>query len=114
MGVLRGDAHEPPSGSFEVVHEDGGPVLYLCGDVDAPLVSQMHADGVRIGEVVAVCVDRLGYIDSSGLAMLVRWARQAAGAGRPAVLRCARPRFCQVLELTGLTPMFVLEDPWGS
>ncbi|MGY1643940.1 lipid asymmetry maintenance protein MlaB [Geodermatophilus sp. SYSU D00703] len=113
MGPLRGDGHEPPSGSFEVVHEAGGPVLHLCGDVDAPLVSQMDAGGLAVGEVVAVSVARLGYIDSTGLAMLVRWAREAAGAGRPAVLRRASPRFRQVLELTGLTPMFVLDEPRG-
>jgi anti-anti-sigma factor len=114
VGVLRGDGHEPPSGSFEVAHETGGPVLHLNGDVDAPLVARMQASGLDVGDVVAVSVARLGYIDSTGLAMLVRWARQAAGAGRPAVVRCASPRFCQVLELTGLTPMFVLEEPLGS
>ncbi|MGY1704585.1 STAS domain-containing protein [Geodermatophilus sp. SYSU D00697] len=113
MGVLAGDGHEPPSGSFEVVHETGGPVLHLRGDVDAPLVSRMQADGLDVGELVAVHVDGLGYIDSSGLALLVRWARSADGAGRPAVVRCASRRFRQVLELTGLTPMFVLEEPGG-
>jgi anti-sigma B factor antagonist len=113
VGVLPRDGHEPPGGSLELVREAGGPVLHLCGDVDAPVVARMQADGLDIADVVAVSVARLGYIDSTGLALLVRWARQAAGAGRPAVVRCASPRFCQVLELTGLTPMFVLEEPLG-
>jgi anti-anti-sigma factor len=98
-------------GSFEVVHEAGGPVLHLRGDMDAPLVHRMRDDGLDEPAVVAVHVAAMAYIDSSGLAMLVRWAQHAAGQGRPAVLRHATPRFRQVLDLTGLTPMFVLEEP---
>ncbi|MBB3083766.1 STAS domain-containing protein [Geodermatophilus sabuli] len=113
MGDLHGGGHEP-MGSFEVVHEAGGPVLHLRGDVDALLVHRMRDGGLDERTVVAVHVAALAYIDSSALAMLVRWAQHAAAQGRPAVVRHAGPRFRQVLELTGLTPMFVLEEPAGA
>jgi anti-sigma B factor antagonist len=101
---------EPPSGAFRVVHEDAGPVLHLLGDVDEPLVGQLRADGVDERELVAVHVGSVGYIDSTGLSLLVRWAQSAARDGRPAVLRYASPRFRKVLDLAGISVLFTLED----
>jgi anti-anti-sigma factor len=101
---------ETPSGSFRVEHEDAGPVLHLVGDVDEPLVQQMRAAGLDERELVAVQVAAVGYIDSTGLSMLVRWAQSAAREGRPAVLRSASPRFRKVLDLAGISVLFALED----
>ncbi len=114
MDAVGGDGHEPPSGSFQVVDEAGGPVLHLSGDVDAPLVQRMSRAGVDERDLVAVHVAGLQFIDSTALSMLVRWAQSAAGAGRPAVIRHPTLRFRQVLELTGLSPLFVLEDPGAA
>ena len=61
-------------------------------------------------ELVAVPVASVGYIDSAGLTLLVRWAQSAARDGRPAVLRYASPRFCTVLDLAGISALFTLED----
>jgi anti-anti-sigma factor len=101
---------EPPGGSFRVEHEDAGPVLHLVGDVDEPLVQQMRAAGLEERELVAVQVAAVGYIDSTGLSMLVRWAQSAAREGRPAVLRSASPRFRKVLDLAGISVLFAHED----
>ena len=95
---------QPPSGTYRVVQEDAGPVLHLLGDVDEPLVRRMRA------ELVAVQVGSVGYIDSTGLSLLVRWAQSAARNGRPAVLRSASPRFRKVLDLAGISVLFVLAD----
>ncbi|MGR6964720.1 STAS domain-containing protein [Geodermatophilus sp. URMC 61] len=101
---------EPPSGSYRVVQEGAGPVLHLIGDVDEPLVRRMRADGLDERELVAVQVASVGYIDSTGLSLLVRWAQSAARDGRPAVLRSASPRFRKVLDLAGISVLFVLAD----
>ncbi len=93
-----------------MVHEDAGPVLHLLGDVDEPLVGQMRAAGVDERVLVAVHVASVGYIDSTGLSLLVRWAQSAARDGRPAVLRYASPRFRKVLDLAGISVLFSLED----
>ncbi|MGY1824575.1 STAS domain-containing protein [Geodermatophilus sp. SYSU D00079] len=114
MGYLGGGGVEPPSGSYEVVRDAGGPVLHLRGDVDAPLVHRMRDGGLDEAALVAVDVSGTAYIDSTGLALLARWAQQSAGQGRPAVVRNAGPRFRQVLDLTGLAPMFVLEETAGA
>ena len=101
---------EPPSGAFLVVQEDAGPVLHLSGDVDEPLVRWMRAEGLDEDGLVAVEVGAVGYIDSTGLSLLVRWAQAAARDGRPAVLRSASPRFRKVLDLAGISVLFVLEE----
>ena len=101
---------EPPSGSFRVVQEDAGPVLRLSGDVDEPLVQRMRAAGLAERDLAAVHVAAVGYIDSAGLSLLVRWAQCAARAGRPAVLRGASPRFRRVLDLAGISVLFTLDD----
>jgi anti-anti-sigma factor len=100
-----------PDGSIEVEPGPDGAVMRLRGDVDAPVIDAFEAAGGRGAEpVVAVDVGELTYIDSSGLSFLARWAQAARREGRPAVLRRATARFDQMLELTGLTPLFVHED----
>ena len=111
VGVHRqSPGSEPPSGGFRVVQEDAGPVLHLFGDVDDPLVRRMRAEGLDERALVVVQVASVGYIDSTGLSLLVRWAQSAARDGRPAVLRSASPRFRKVLDLAGISVLFVLED----
>ena len=85
-------------------------MLHLVGDVDEPLVQQMRAADLDERELVAVQVAAVGYIDSTGLSMLVRWAQSAAREGRPAVLLSASPRFRKVLDLAGISVLFALED----
>jgi len=101
---------EPPGGSIVLEHEPGGPVVHLRGDVDGPVVQGWDAErAVEAPSIVAVDVAALTYIDSAGLALLVRWARDRAHAGMPAVLRGATPRFDQVLDMIGVSSMFVRE-----
>ena len=65
-------------------------------------------------DLVAVQVASVGYIDSTALALLVRWAQSAARDGRPAVLRSASPRFRKVLDLAGISVLFTLQDDGGT
>jgi anti-anti-sigma factor len=112
VNTWRGaQGQEPPSGSITVEQDHDGPVMYLRGDIDAALLAR-----VRGGEpsfdgpgIVAVDVSELGYIDSSGLAFLVRWAQARSKAGEGAVIRRATPRFSKVLSISGLTPLFICE-----
>jgi len=102
---------EPPSGSIAVEQGTDGPVMYLRGDVDGPVVRQMETEQGFDGRgIVAVDVSGLSYIDSTGLSMLVRFAKDAGKEGRPAVIRGATARFNQVLEVAGLASLFVRED----
>jgi anti-anti-sigma factor len=95
-----------PSGTISLEPDGHGVVLWLRGDVDAPVVERFEAAHPETVPVRAVDVGDMTYIDSSGLGFLVRWARAASGAGEAPVLRRPTRRFDQVLDLTGLTPLF--------
>jgi anti-anti-sigma factor len=100
-----------PDGSIQIEQERDGAVMHLRGDIDAPVIEAFEtAGGAGQAPVVAVDVGELTYIDSSGLSFLARWAQACGREGRKAVLRRATARFDQMLELTGLTPLFAHED----
>jgi anti-anti-sigma factor len=95
------------TGLIQVKSEPDGHVLYLSGDVDAPVVRQLEREhDLAALDVVAVDVGGLTFIDSTGLSMLVKWAVQATGAGRPAQIRHATDLFERVIALAGLTHLF--------
>jgi anti-anti-sigma factor len=86
----------------------GGHVLHLNGDIDAAAVDELVRSRRLEGlAVLAVDVGDLGYIDSTGLAFLVRWAKEARRSGRPPEILRTTDRFERVLELTGLGSVFV-------
>ena len=89
----------------------GGHVLHLSGDIDAAAVERASCAVGRLEglAVVAVDVGDLGYIDSTGLAFLVRWAKESRRSGRPPEILRTTDRFERVLELTGLGSIFVRE-----
>lgn len=97
------------TGRITVQEEAGGHVLHLAGEVDAPVLQQFTRerplDQLRI---LAVDVGALRYIDSAGLSFLASWAQSARADGRPAEMRHITPRLAQVLEVSGLTPLFEL------
>ena len=102
-------ALEEPDGRITVREEVGGHALHLIGDVDAPVLEQLARDHpVDQLRVLAVDVGELGYIDSSGLAFLLRCAQAAHAEGRRVQMRRAASRFERVLEVSGLTPLFDL------
>ena len=84
--------------------------MYLSGDVDAPVIKQWETEqDSAVVTVVAVDVGELAYIDSTGLSFLVRWAQKARRDGRPPVLLRTTSRFEKVLDLAGLTSLFVMD-----
>lgn len=98
---------EEPVGSITVVTESGRQVAHLVGDVDAALISASGGTALLDGQdVAAVDVSRLGYIDSTGLTLLVRWAQSRTRQGERPVIEGMTPRFAKVLSVSGLTSTF--------
>jgi anti-anti-sigma factor len=107
MEGASGGPSDVVTGLIRVVSEGDGHVLYMSGDVDAPVVARL-TDGHDLDRlrIVAVDVGELRYLDSTALALLARWAQQARQDGRPAQLRRRTHRLQRVLEVAGIDPLF--------
>lgn len=101
----------------EVLHigvKDKGTtrVLSLTGELDSftsdrlKSISETWIPGSRR---LIVNLDKLDYIDSSGLAALVRIWVMARENGVQMVLKCRNGRILRILEITGLSNLFVLD-----
>lgn len=64
---------------------DGTTRLILCGELDVATRGDLHAAlraEERGGAAVVVVLDQLGYVDSAGIAELMRASLDARSAGR--------------------------------
>ena len=101
----------------EVLHigvKDKGTtrVLSLTGELDSftsdrlRSISEIWIPGSRR---LVVNLDKLDYIDSSGLAALVGMWVMARDNGAEMVLKCRSSRILRIFEITGLSNLFVLD-----
>ena len=95
----------------EVVDDaDGTPVIRLSGDIDM-LTSQRLRSAVadvleeHPGDEVTFDIAGVGFVDSSGLSVLINIAQR----GRRVVLRHPTDTVRRVIETTGLTTLLNLE-----
>src|SRR6185437_15127187 len=88
---------------------DGQVVVSLRGELD---VTEAASVAAALGQVTAcarlviVDLEGLEFIDSSGLAALVRAWKHARLAGGDLLLVAPQPQVLRVLAITGLTDVF--------
>jgi anti-anti-sigma factor len=91
----------------------GAVHLRVAGEVDLETAPQL---GAALDELVTAtdgdlrvdCAE-VAFIDSSGISVLVAAEQRLAGTGRKLVLRDASEQFRQVLAVTALDDVFVVE-----
>lgn len=102
----------------EVLHiglrEIGGTrVLSLTGELDSytsSRLSQISETWINGAKRVAINLDGLQYIDSSGLSVLVRIWVESKDRGAQMVISCSNPRIHRILEITGLLKLFTIDN----
>jgi len=98
----------PPAAGAVVPH-----VIRLAGDVDIqsrPLLADEVEGFVESGRcTVVVDLADVGFLDSTGLQLFLRLRTVAQARGGAVRLRSANHRVMRILEVTGVTPLFVLE-----
>jgi len=98
--LVMGDALD-----ITIRRERGVVIAAVAGDVDISTVARLReclfelADG---GGTLIVDLNRVAFIDSSGLGALVGAARRAAAHGGSLHAVCARPQTRKLLWLTGV------------
>lgn len=98
--------------AIDIDEEGDRCVCRLAGDLDAANASRLRAVlGERLDEGRDAVVDLsgLGFVDSSGLGVLVGAMKRFETAGRRFTLRAPTPSLQRVLDLTGLSAAFSIE-----
>jgi stage II sporulation protein AA (anti-sigma F factor antagonist) len=109
--------------SLRVSFDESSVVLYLEGELDmasTPLVVEAVAALLEAGEPdVILDASLLGFMDSSGLNLLICERRQLEAAGGSLMLRNQGPQLRRLFEVAGLADEFpneVIKSPasWSS
>jgi anti-sigma B factor antagonist len=91
--------------TIRVRREQGYAVVTVAGEVDIATVAQLREPLFELaagGWPLVVDLDRVSFIDASGLGALVGAARRAAGHGASLHAVCGRPQTVRLFRLTGL------------
>lgn len=95
-------------GSASVTASGGTTVLLLDGEIDAAVVRAFERRYLRTGEPAVDVIDaeRVTFLDSLGLRLMVRCCQEAARQGRATTLRHPSAPVRRVLTMTGLSSLF--------
>jgi anti-anti-sigma factor len=105
-----------PTGFGLVENAVGGRValVQVVGELDASVVEQLIAAIARVPrgqETIVVALDECEFIDSSGIAALLRARLELEATSRRLLLCAPRGQVRRVLEITGVSsPAFVVES----
>lgn len=99
----------------DVEHTGNECLVTMRGDIDVLAVADVQTLVVK---ALAECTDDaatlvidmtgVGFIDSTGLGMLVNLARAAADRGQATQLRGPAPRIARLLKISGLDGLFAI------
>ena len=96
---------------LEQTERDGHAVVIVRGEVDlatSPQLRDTLAGLVEGPRSVIVDLDQVGFIDSTGIGVLVGGVKRARSQGGDLSLVCTQRRILKVLEITGLTQVFTV------
>jgi anti-sigma B factor antagonist len=102
-----------PGFEIEIMRDDDvSAVVAVVGELDlatAPTLSDaLGRVAHRPGKTVRVDMERVGFLDSSGISALVEEQKRRAEAGGRLVLHRASDQVVRVLEISGLGTFFEL------
>jgi anti-sigma B factor antagonist len=99
---------------LEIAERGDHTVVTVRGEVDLASSAQLRDCLAEITEKVSprlvVDLEGVGFIDSTGIGVLVGGIKRARGQGGELALVCTQRRILKVLEITGLTRVFPVYD----
>jgi stage II sporulation protein AA (anti-sigma F factor antagonist) len=99
---------EPPQGALEVDSGDG--VVTLRGEIDRMTIDRVVRAVEQVGGVVVLELDRVTFLDSSGVQGILGAQQDARARGGDVILRRPSHVVSRVLDITGLRQAFVIEE----
>ena len=94
---------------LEVTERGNRAVVTVHGEVDlstSPQLRDCLAGLIEQQPSIVVDLDDVGFIDSTGIGVLVGGVKRARSNGGELALVCNQRRILKVLEITGLTQVF--------
>jgi len=91
--------------TVRVRHEPGYVLVIVAGEIDFASVARLRDRLFPLaatGRPLVVDLDRVTFIDATGLGALAGAARRAAAAGTSLRVVCARPRIRRLFRVAGL------------
>lgn len=98
---------------LDLSERSGQTVITVHGEVDlatSPQLRDCLAAIVESGPSIVVDLDNVGFIDSTGIGVLVGGVKRARSNGGDLSLVCNQRRILKVLEITGLTQVFEVHE----
>src|SRR5947207_4995068 len=101
-----------PHNAITVTHMDGIASIHVAGELDVETSPSLRAcllDVIPRTKVVVVDLAELGFIDSTGIGVLIGAAKRLAAEGGEIRLQGVRPKTLRVLEITGVDRIIDIE-----
>lgn len=97
---------------------DGTRVVTLRGELDlssaGPALEELLEECVESGYHVVIDLSEVDFMDSAGLALLVKTERGLSAAGRRLVVMRPHANVRRILELTSLDQRLAIADTWSE
>jgi anti-anti-sigma factor len=111
--VLALEPMENPNLDTSVAFENGDACVVVSGDLDlstAPKLWSALEPAIEQGaQTVVLDISGVGFLDSSGVSVIVRALKLLRDADRSLVVRSPQLQARKVLEVTGLTGILTIE-----
>jgi anti-sigma B factor antagonist len=99
---------DEPVAEFEVRRNDGTVILSISGELDVASAADFdlaRAEALSTGLPVVIDLAECEFIDSSGVAGIIRTFDRATDADQPFALAGSGPQVRRVLDLSGMSQM---------
>jgi anti-sigma B factor antagonist len=85
-------------------------VLAVGGEIDVYTAPQLRAELIRLADAgyahIVVDMERVDFLDSTGLGVLVGALKRARAAGGSVELVCTQPKILKIFNVPGLEKVF--------
>jgi anti-sigma B factor antagonist len=99
---------------LDVAERAGWQVVSGAGEIDittAPQLRDQLSELIDGGSTrIVIDLNRVGFLDSTALGVMVGAHKRLREAGHGLVLACTQPSILRVLDVTGLSSVFALHD----
>jgi len=114
MGSSDPPEENVPQLGVEIFEREGAQIVALSGELDLRAAAELQSalDQASAGQHARVCLDlsALQFIDSTGLAIVIRSHQDTIEAGGRLVVVCAAGNVRRTFETTGLMAMLSVAE----